>query len=72
VSELHLETFTRERLIGYLVAHVYPRAGERYAAAAGAALKEQTTETLLAMAKTTHAEQLEREEKRRQARQERQ
>jgi len=68
VSELHLETFSKMDLIRYLVRHIYPRAGVAYKQAAAETLSSQTTETLLAMAKTTHAEKLARQEKLREQR----
>ena len=71
MSELHLEGFTREALISYLLAHIYPSVCRSYEAAAAGALARQSTETLRAMAISTYKEQIEREEKRRQARQKR-
>jgi len=67
MTELDVENMTRAQLIGYLRDHVYPKAGAIYRDNVTRALGEQTTNTLLAMAKVTRKSELERQEKRRQA-----
>jgi hypothetical protein len=57
MSGQDVENMTREQLIYYLIDHVYPRAGNNYRNNCWAALRKQSTETLLKMAIVTRDSQ---------------
>lgn len=64
MTELELESADRYQLIKYLIAHVYPSAGNRYAENVATALARQNTEILRAMARETCREELKRQKRR--------